>query len=250
MIDSLPENVKTFFQVIKEDLAIHRPQTSLVEINELLTIGLSVLNNKKEISKKVESEGKFSSLEELKTYITTNTVLHKKGFLWRPLYLGAPMHHEIPSDYDIFTEVSGDIYENYMYTLNALSDRHFNKNELKQCQDFLHNHNYMLVWSNTAIIVDTLLTENEIQDKTIIVYGGSLLVAQKDNFVLNVYHEDDWILGFVKIIYNIDLHKELKRNIMYEIFVNQNLYKIIILSEDLFKDKNILPHRQYNHFLI
>ncbi len=253
-MDSLPDNVKTFFKIIQEDLSVYRPQTSLNEVNKLLATGLSVLNNNKnEVNKAIESEFSFSCIDELKTFISANIVLNKKGFLWRPLYSGAPIHHVIPSDYDIFTEVSGDIYENYMYTLNALSSKHFDKNDLEKCLQFLYNHDYILVWSNTAIIVDNLLSENEneLKEKNITIYGGTTLVAHKDNlFILNIYHEDDWILGFVKNIYNIDLLKELKRNVIYDLFINKKSYKIVIISEDLFHDKNVLPHRQYNHFLL
>ena len=242
--------MELIFKLIEDDLRTYRPHTTVQEINELVKTSMHMSSDKINIVKSIrKTNSSFLSIYDLQKFISMNS-FNKKGLLLRPLYKGAPIHHDIPSDFDVFYETSNDIYENYMRTLSNIGGTDFNVDDIESCIKFIDAHEYLLVWSNTSILVNKLMFEHKLGYKKIIAYGGPVLIARRDNLnPLNIYHEHDWILGMINMIYNIDMRK-LDMNVIHEIEIDNNIVEVIILSHDLFPDKEIYPHRQYHHFLL
>ena len=94
--------MESLFNLIKHDLDRNRPETTMVEVQELLRRGMALVSHKQNVEVLSKSEITFSTLKDLISNLNLGKTNLKKGFLWRPLCSGAPMHQEIPSDFDIF----------------------------------------------------------------------------------------------------------------------------------------------------
>ena len=230
------ENIKSFFAVIEEDLRTYRPETTPEEVNDLLMAGMQVLgsvlpSDLPGVTKVCE----FFYFNDLLSYNRIGVRCAKKAFICRPLFNGAPIPHRIPDTYTTFQEDCQDIYKNYMRTIKTIGGTDFVEEDITRCYDILRSHDYVVVWSNSSILVKETLSryaEHAFSTKCLS-FGGSVLIPRGNISCINVYHESDWIMDMIVAFYRLDI-SSFPRNALCEVELGGAVYDVIILSDAFF----------------
>lgn len=240
--------VTKFFQVVDADLSTYRPETTHEEKIALYSQGVALLS-------KSHHKMEWSSEEPLDgIQIDSLKLQNCKGrnlFMSRTVNNENTLPYEIPNDYDVFLETSYDIYTNYRITLDYLDNKHFCPNDSQRCATAIATCDNILSWSNTSILLHHLLDTNPelSKDKILYTFGSPIIVTNKmAKTCVNMYHEDDWILGLVGALYKIDLNN-VKKNVIHNVLVDSECAKIVVFSRSTFPDPNVDPHRNYYYFL-
>jgi hypothetical protein len=241
--------VTKFFQVVDADLSTYRPETTHEEKIALYSQGVAVLS-------KVNHTVEWCSEEEPLTEAQVNSfkLKNREGkslFMSRTVNNENTLPYEVPKTYDVFLETSYDIYTNYRMTLDYLDNKNLCPRDSKKCVSMIEGCNNILSWSNASILLHHLLHENAglADGKYIYTFGSPVLVAHpKTNVCINLYHEDDWILGLVGALYKIDLNGVTK-NVVHNFVVDSECVKLVVFSRSMFPDASIDPHRNYYYFL-
>lgn len=239
-----------FHQTINDDLTMFRPQTTPEERNHVVSRGLYLLNKPRPtISYMYNSPIKA---------LTTITVPHGPSlFMCRPLNSKLPLPITPPKDkYKIFKETSTDIYENYLRTIDYLEGHSFLPEDLNKCKSAITNDILnVLCWSNSSILLNKVLSDcAEMMEKNkshlhITTFGSPLLISTDNNTTaINVYHEDDWILGFMLYLNSLESPEYQVRNTIHTVMIDDKCRKYVILSRDWFAEstQNQEPHRCYD----
>jgi hypothetical protein len=242
----------SFFKVLNSDLSQYRPKTTQEEKVILMSKALTLFSTYNS-SIKFINKIKIQSLDELQMNFT-----NKKIFMYRKLHSETEIPHKIPEDYIIFEQSSGDIYDNFVSTIDNLAGTGFNDNDVNKLVTILSDsqktvgNTSVLSWSNSGIILSKALEKlNKDIKKNLIIttFASPKLVSENDvSYCLNIYHEDDWILELFETLYRINT-KEIERDIINECYENKQKCFFIILSRDYFKNNNFTPHRCFNLFL-
>jgi len=237
----------SFFKTISEDFDIYRPETSDHERDDLLNKAISLFHSETNNKVEIVSKDNVMTIDALKLEQSNKNNL----FMYRPLQKGFGLPFEIPSCYDVFEESTGDIYENYIRTIENLGNQSFLTQDIARCKLCLANYTTVLCWSNTSILLNKVLNDAaEFQNTFVLTYGSPLLLPLSSlRDCINIYHEDDWVIGLVNAYYKTDL-LSLERNIVYEATINGGKRcKFVIFSKDSFKNAVNEPHRCFDHFL-
>lgn len=242
-----------FFQTILEDIKTHRPLTTEIEKDYLLKKAMKVFSSFVHVATYSIKESNATISQIMENFKKQQNKL----FMFRSLTKESPLHVTIPDEYTIFSETSTDIYNNYLRTLDALENGVSDSEDINK---FYNKCSHSLIknvfsWSNTGILLNNILQKNDIKFNikfdNIITYGSPVLVSYH---CINIYHENDWILGFVSAYYKIDIEK-LERNCIYEVYINDEVYDLLIASSDTFPNHNtdleeeVTPHRSFIYFL-
>ena len=249
------QNIKRFFAVIDEDLRTYRPETTPEEVNDLLMAGMQVLGGfqlRDGGSPRVTKVCDFATFEDLLSYDGIGALCAKKAFICRPLFNGAPIPLRIPDTYTTFQEDCQDIYKNYMRTIKTIGGTDFVEEDITRCYDILRSHDYVVVWSNSSILVKETLSryaEHAFSTKCLS-FGGSVLIPRSTLSCVNVYHESDWIMDMIVAFYRLDI-ASFPRNALCEVELGGAVYDVVILSDTFFPGDGEAspPHRKFIHFL-
>lgn len=230
-----------FIEVLENDFDTYCPIVNEKK-QDLLDKSIALFNSK------------IYNIRTLDTYKIANTDFLKNQkykkplFMCRPLFYNCPLPHDIPCKYTVFYEKSYDLYTNYITTINNLSGLDFDEKELLRCKSYVEKTDKILCWSNSSIILDSLLKNNDKYDCDILTYGSPMILPKyNSNSCINIYHEDDWILGFVSALYTLDISK-IDKDTLYTFTINDNICHMIILSRNNFYGVQCDPHRCFNHF--
>jgi hypothetical protein len=229
-----------FITVMLQDLKHVDPS----KIDELKK-GLTKINNKPIIV----YDSYLCGRAQLKLNDATNKI-----FMFRPYVQDTPLPHDI-KDYKLFVESSSkEVYVNYAKTLETLSSKKDcctrDKKRLALLFDSATPLN-IFSWSNTGILLNNMMHDENYKDKfinaNIITFGSPVLVKKKAcKKCINIYHQDDWILGLLKIVYNGFDFSTVKKNIVHKTTTNE---EFIILSRACFKHSTTSPHQSFDIFL-
>lgn len=230
-----------FIEVLESDFNNYCP-ISNEKKQELLDKSISLFNSKIYNIKTI-SVKKINNIDCFKTEPHKNPL-----FMCRQLYKNCPLPHFLPPEYNIFYEESNDLYTNYLSTINTLLNSEFNQSEITRCKSYVDNADKILCWSNSSIILNHILKNKGSNDCNIITYGSPIILPKyKSNSCINIYHEHDWILGFISALYTLDISK-IEKDILYTFSINDETCMMIILSQNNFKQVDCEPHRCFNYF--
>ena len=237
--------INTFFNTVNADIDTHRPDTSHLERKQLIERAMVIFRDTKQ-QYTLTNEEALIHIEDYFNKHATHGI-----FMYRPLKHDYPLPHPLQHQHSVFIESSSDIYTNYMKTLDYLEGRDYDSDELMTCASILINKpkSRILCWSNTAILLDKVLDvlQNSIvdHDHDIITWGSPILLKKRYNKCVNLYHESDWILGFIGMLYGLDF-EQIKRNTKYTLHSSHGESDFIIFAEDNFaKYPKTDPHRYY-----
>lgn len=244
------------YSEINDDFATYSPMTTDEEKMQIINKAMRLF-----------SSNTFSKIKEMRVIEEIDDPIgkFKSGyvnnlFMCRSLLKEIPIPHNPPSHYKIFNETSTNLYENYSRTLDYLTGK-FYLNDVISCRDDLNNFNTgrVLCWSNTNILLDHILQTNyQYLDIDLVTFGSPLLIPNYTTLKnsVNLYHEDDWMLGFVSALYNINI-SDLQKDKLIEIQLdNDQICRLVIISKNKFQiDFTLaptlaptLPHRYYYAF--
>lgn len=237
-----------FCDTVSEDLKTYRPSTTLEEKNNLLSKGVYILSKiaKQHTLNVTKDHKKLTDIAESDT--------KQNLFMFRPLQKGSTPPFPPPSSYDIFCESSSDIYDNYMRTMDYLEGSPIIHDDVELCKDKVRNlcnGSSILCWSNSSILLRQVLSDvSNVKNIEVITYGSPILVPKSNKLscCLNIYHEDDWILGFISVIYGIDI-ASLPRDRIIECteYNDANVQsEFVVFSRNHFGKTD--PHRCYYEF--
>lgn len=236
-----------FFKMLSDDLNEYRPQTTTEEKMILMKKTLILFtSHNPQIT--YTDKFKISDISELFINITKD-----KLFMYRKLTEDSILPHVIPPEFEIFEETCGNIYENFISTIDNLSGNSFNLNDILKCENIIKRKKHILSWSNTSILLNKTLSNLSIDEQKLLyinTFGSPILVPEYSTaYCMNIYHEDDWILELFDSLYKINT-KNIERNYINECIIDGKKCCFVILSRDHFKNINdCAPHRCFNLFL-
>lgn len=174
-----------------------------------------------------------------------------KIFMYRPHVKNTPLPHKIKSDYKIFIENSSEhVHENYTKTLESLLSNEINEDDKTRLRNLLTRAPLNIFsWSNTGILLNKMMQDSKSSfiNANIITFGSPVLVKKYAcNKCINVYHQDDWILGLLKHTYKGFDFSNVKKNVIHKTTTNE---EFIILSRACFVKSRHSPHQSFNLFL-
>ena len=231
-----------FINIMLEDLKHVDPS----KIDELKKKLKKLMNVNKPI---VICDSNLCGREQLKLSDGANKI-----FAFRPYVQDAPLPYEI-KDYNIFVESSSkEIHVNYAKTLESLLTKDSCKFDKKSLASLFSKPLNIFAWSNTGILLNNMMQDEIYKERfinaNIITFGSPILVKKKAcNKCINIYHQDDWILGLLKIVYNGFDFSNVKKNVIHKTTTNE---EFVILSRACFKHSAASiehPHRAFDIFL-
>jgi hypothetical protein len=177
-------------------------------------------------------------------------------FMYRPHQYDTKLPHIVDGTFSIFVESSEDLFSNYMRTIkNITGEEPIRKDDKERFMSMIGNGNgngdlNILCWSNSNILLSDVMKNhgNLFINANVINFGGPILLKKGPcQNCLNIYHQDDWILGLLKIIYDFDF-SNVKKNVIHKTKTNE---EFIILSRRIFTSSSTKdhPHRCYDIFL-
>lgn len=230
-----------FIEVLENDFDTYCPIPNQKK-QELLDKSIALFNSKIYDIRTHEMH-KIANTDFLKNQTYKNPL-----FMCRPLFNNCPLPHTIPHKYEIFYEKSYDLYTNYITTINNISGIDFDQSEITRCKSYIEKADKILCWSNSSIILELLLKNQEKYSCNILTYGSPIILPKyNSNSCINIYHEDDWILGFIGALYTLDISK-IDKDVLYTFTINDNICNMIILSRNNFYGSECEPHRCFNYF--
>lgn len=235
-------HIQRFFKVIHADLDIYCPNITNEERGLLLSKGMDMLKAVNYKISNVQDSGVFDGKDMKK---------HKNLFMCRKICESACLPHRIPDTFDVFFEKSSDMYSNYMKTLDYLQDINWDLKDQEQCIKYLRNCEYLLCWSNSSLLLRHVLEEDPSlsYNKNMITFGSPVLLPTFEaNTCINIYHEDDWILGLVQALHQVDI-AQYPLDRVHSCLVRNQKCNFLILSRTTFSDDQTEPHRCFHYFL-
>lgn len=228
-----------FYQTVNIDFDVYRPGTTNEEKQCIFEKVVHLL------STQVHHIEWISESE----YIDSHKGCNKKNvFMYRKIYDKTIVQHEIPQHYKLFLETSSDLFTNYMKTIDNLQGNSFLIQDIENCKNSILDIDRVLCWSNTSILLNQVLKKYNNPDLQIITFGSPIILPKYNcKSCLNIYHEDDWILGFMTALYKIDMSR-IQTNIIYHCLIDSKSCEFVILSSDKFSESILEPHRCFNKF--
>ncbi len=247
MVDNNPFFMKLYNE-INTDFITYSPDTSEEERNSIITRAFKLFSSNT-FPKVVKINFKEEIENPIKLFSSTR---ENNMFMFRTLQTNMDIPHIPPDTYKIYKETSFSLFENYSKTLEYLSGK-FYINDLVSCRETINKfrEGRILCWSNTNILLNHLLQTNyQKLDLDIITYGSPILIPLYDciKSSVNLYHEDDWMLGFISALYNLDISTISKDKLIEVELSNNQVCKMVIISKNKFVDGFTLPHRYYYAF--
>lgn len=238
-----------FYKEINDDFDTYSPTSTEDEKIQIVNKAMSLFS-----SSVFPKKNKLAILDDdISDPIETFKSKHDNNlFMCRTLLKDIKIPHSPPNHYKIFNETSTTLYENYSRTLEYLTGK-FYINDVIACRNEINNFNngHVLCWSNTSILLDHILQTNyQKLDIDILTFGSPILVPSYKTITncTNLYHEDDWMLGFVSALYKLDI-SDIPRDKLVEIELDNNqVCKMVIISKNKFQNDFTLPHRYYYAF--
>jgi len=153
--------------------------------------------------------------------------------------------HTLTSNHKQFFETCNGVYQDYMTTLYNLLGERYIQTDIETLKSMLQENRSctILCWSNTSIILSHVLKDmTGLDNLSVITFGSPILLSANNFKCLNIYHEDDWILGFHEALFVKD--KTVNDELCTYIDDKQNIYKYLKLSRHNFH-KICDPHESY-----
>ncbi len=235
-----------FYETITEDFTIYKPDTTEEEKQALINRAMMLFSSNK-IPKIINITFENDVENPIDTYSSKQ---QNNLFMFRALHTDAPVPHQPPEKYKMFYETSFNIYENYSKTIDYLNNK-FYINDVISCREQLNTftNGRILCWSNTNILLDHILkTSSKIDDLDILSFGSPILMPKYTNKCINLYHEDDWMLGFVSVLHKIDFSTIPRDKLVKCTFENGIVSEFVVISRNKFSEGFTLPHRYYYAF--
>lgn len=233
-----------FFKTVNDDLSLYRPNTTTEERLFLFKKGINIFN-------KYNPQiiwGNFNNLIDINDIMIKDK--ESNLFMCRKNTETCELPFIIPNNYEYFLETSTNMYDNYLKTIDNLEGIDFNLDDIKNCRKKIINKTNILCWSNSSIILNNILnnlTEDESKNINIITFGSPIILpCYYTKYCINIYHEDDWVIDMVKLLFKLN-DKIINLDIIYECFIDNKKCIFIILSKKYF-DINTEPHRCINMF--
>lgn len=187
-------------------------------------------------------------------YLKLNPAATNKLFMFRPHVQNAKLPHNI-TNYSLFVETCDqDIFTNYKKTLTSILTKESCINDKTRLLEMLYEQQQqqplnIFSWSNTGILLDNIIQDPIFINANIITYGSPILVKKGPcQKCINIYHQDDWILGLLQMVYGGFDFSAVKKNVVHKTSMNQ---EFIILSRACFQHSAAAqtPHRAFDIFL-
>lgn len=223
----------TFVHTIRKRILDKDPHRTELDLQHLLTKSFEVLSKCPIRLEHVSSEG----MPDLKI---------KKDILFMSRRLPTEeLPHTLPSGSQQFFETCNGVYQDYMTTLCNLLGERYIQTDLEMLRSILQENRSctILCWSNTSIILSHVLKDmTGLENLSVVTFGSPILLPADSFKCLNIYHEDDWILGFHESLFVKD--KVVNDCVSTYIDDKQNIYKYLKLSRHNF-NKICDPHESY-----
>lgn len=235
-----------FFKILSKDLHEYRPETTNEEKIILMKKAITLFST---YNPKIEfiSNFKIMNINELFINISTD-----KLFMYRKIIENTKLPHIIPSEFEIFEEKCGNIYENFINTINNLSGHSFNLDDITCCENIIKNKKMILSWSNSSIVLNKVLENLDVEKQKLLyinTFGSPILLPEySTSYCMNIYHEDDWILELVESLYKININY-IELDTINKCIIDGKKTFFIILSREQFKNNDCEAHRCFNLFL-
>ena len=237
-----------FYSTISEDFEVYRPGTTDEEKGTIIHKAMRLFS-----SSRLSPIKKINIDEDIESPIEKFTsTMENRLFMFRSLQTNMTAPHNPPETYKVFNETSFDLYENYSKTLDYLQGTFYIKDVIS-CRDEINNFKKgrVLCWSNTNILLDHVLQTNyQKLDIDLLTFGSPILVPNYKTIsnCINLYHEDDWMLGFVSALHKIDFANIPKDKLIQCEFENNQTSKFVVISRNKFLEGYTMPHRYYYAF--